>query len=353
MNLTIENNIKKFRSEEYNYNFNLENGHSERWGKNINDNPEYCKYSPEIVDLEISYGDTCQVKCNFCYKGNGVGGTGTNMSLETFKTIFEKFPKVDNEFIVQQVALGITSIAANPEFFDICNYLKKNNVIPNVTINGADPLTDIEINKLVKTMGAMAISINKHNFEKGYDLIDKIIKAGGKQINIHYVVSSESYDFAFKLCNDKLTDNRLKNVNAIVFLSLKPKNRGEKLVLLPEEKFKKIIRFCLDNDISFGADSCSAHKVLRSFNVKEYFNLKDLIDPCECTKFSFYCNAEGKYFPCSFLEGEKNDIWEEGIDMLKVTNFIEDVWRHPSTKKFGENVNNTNNCGNNCCHFKI
>lgn len=289
-----------------------------------------------------------------CYKGNGTGGEGVNMSLDTFKTIFQKLPKIDGEFVVTQVALGITSIAAHAEFFDICDFLRSNKVIPNVTINGSDPLTDDEVNRLVKTMGAMAISINKWNFEKGYNLIDRIIKAGGKQINIHYVVSKESIEFAYKLALAKLQDDRLKDVNAIVWLSLKPKNRGEKIALLPETEFNKLIRFCLDNNIPFGADSCSAHKVLRSFSEKEYPMLSQYIEPCEAGgKFSFYCSADGFYFPCSFLEGEDRDIWKTGINMMKINNFIEEVWTNPSTKAFGESVTRTNKCGGNCCHFTI
>ncbi len=351
--LVIENGIKKFRSKDYNYNFDLTTGFSQVWGKSYEDDPDFAPYSPEIADIEVSYGDTCSVRCNFCYKGNSVGGEGVNMSLETFKTIFEKFPRIDGEFVLQQVALGITSIAAHPEFFGICDYLRSNNVIPNVTINGADPLTDAEIERLVRTMGAMAISINKWNSDKGYNLIDRIIKAGGKQINVHYVVSKQSYEFAFKLCDAKLQDKRLEPVNALVFLSLKPKNRGQDLELLPEEDFHKIIRYCLDKNIPFGADSCSAHKVLRSFNEEEYPKLKNYIEDCEASKKSFYISADGKHYPCSFLEDEKRDIWETGIDMLKVNDFIKDVWEHKSVLLFRDGVNETNKKCGNCSHFTI
>lgn len=264
--------------------------------------------------------------------------------------------KKSHQYILLQVALGITSIAAHPEFFDICDYLRSNNVVPNVTINGSDPLTDVEIDRLVKTMGAMAISINMWNFEKGYDLIDKIIKAGGKQINVHYVVSQQSYEFAYKLCDAKLKDKRLEKVNALVFLSLKPKNRGEKLAMLPEKDFHKLIQYCLTNNIPFGADSCSAHKVLRSFTVEQYPILKQYIEPCEASKFSFYINADGKHYPCSFLEDEKRDIWEQGIDLFEVTDFVKDVWEHKSVLKFRDDVNETNldkNGCSNCCHFEL
>jgi radical SAM protein with 4Fe4S-binding SPASM domain len=351
--LFIEDGVKKFRSPDYNYNFRLSDGFFQRWGSTIDEDPDFSPYSPEIADIEISYGDTCRIKCPFCYKGNGIGGEGTNMSLETFKSIFEKFPKINGQFILTQVALGITSITENKDFFPICDYLRNNSVIPNVTINGADPLTDEEISRLVKTVGAMAISISEFNYKKGYDLINRIIQAGGQQINIHYVVSKQSYKFVFTLLNDRMSNPLLKGINAIVFLSLKPKNRGQDLDVLPEEDFHKIIRYCLDNSIAFGADSCSAHKVLRSFTPEEFKKLKDYIEPCEASKFSFYINADGKHYPCSFLEDEPRDIWPLGIYMGTVIDFVKEIWNHPSVLSFRDSVNITNKNCNNCCHFKI
>lgn len=93
--LTIENGIKKFRSKSYNYNFRISDGYFMRWGATVEEDPEHSPFSPEIADIEISYGDTCSIRCNFCYKGNGTGGDGVNMSLERFKTLFEKFPKME------------------------------------------------------------------------------------------------------------------------------------------------------------------------------------------------------------------------------------------------------------------
>jgi hypothetical protein len=58
-----------------------------------------------------------------------------------------------------------------------------------------------------------------------------------------------------------------------------------------------------------------------------------MAEPCESFgMFSCYINVEGKYFPCSFSEGE--DDWKEGIDLLTCTDFIKQIWYHPLVNKY-------------------
>jgi intein/homing endonuclease len=64
--LVIENGIKKFRSKDYNYNFNISNGYFERWGKTREDDPTWSPYGCEIMDIEISDGESCPMTCAFC-----------------------------------------------------------------------------------------------------------------------------------------------------------------------------------------------------------------------------------------------------------------------------------------------
>ena len=164
VSLTIKDGIKQFRSTDYNYNFDLHTGKFERWGKtkDIKDDPEFSPYGPEIADIEISAsglnGGGCVINCPMCYKGNNSKpGTPDNMSLETFKSILSKFPQYNGIFYICQIAYGITSIGASPEIFDIFQHCRDNQIVPNVTINGSDPLTDEQISKLVNLCGAMAI----------------------------------------------------------------------------------------------------------------------------------------------------------------------------------------------------
>jgi GTPase involved in cell partitioning and DNA repair len=78
-----------------------------RWGKTKEDDPPYCPYGPEILDLEISSvvvdkpqpneniiiteGGCTGIGCkNFCYKSNGNGKFTVHMSLEAVKKIINK-----------------------------------------------------------------------------------------------------------------------------------------------------------------------------------------------------------------------------------------------------------------------
>ncbi|NQU83286.1 MAG: hypothetical protein HQ536_01100 [Parcubacteria group bacterium] len=99
------NKIKRFRSEAYNYDFNRQTGFFARWGKTHEDDPERGPF-PEILDIEIS--TICSgpngKNCKFCYKTNTP--KGKNMTIETFKKLFEKFPKK-----LTQIACGIGDIS--------------------------------------------------------------------------------------------------------------------------------------------------------------------------------------------------------------------------------------------------
>lgn len=325
--IAVNEHFKVLRSEDYNYDFSLDTGEFRRWGKTPDDDPKWSPFGPEIMDIEISDGNSCPMTCAFCYKGNKKGdGAGTHMSLETFKQIFATLPKT-----VTQIAYGITSISAHPQLFEIFEFSRANGVIPNVTINGADPLTDEQVSRLVRVTGAMAVSINKTNSDSGFNLINKLTSAGATQINIHYVISKQTIGFAYDVCNAIKSDPRLSKMNAIVFLGLKPKNRGQAFDILPTPEYIKLVNHCLENEIRFGFDSCSAPKFDKAIEISSLDQaMKKRLLQCseryESGLFSAYVDCYGKYWHCSF--GEGMDI-AYGIDVTKVKNFTEEVWLSP------------------------
>ena len=347
MKLTINNGVKSFRSADYNYDFSLKNGFFRRWGQTFEDDPETSPYGPEIADIEISAGESCPMSCPFCYKGNrkGDASKSTHMSLETFSNVLAKFPKYDGHFFTTQIAFGITSIGAHPELFGIFRHCRKNNIIPNVTINGADPLTDEQIKTLVELTGAMAISINSSIKDKGYELISKLIAAGARQLNIHFVVSRQSIKFAYELCDDLKNNPLLKGINAVVFLGLKPKNRGQAFDVLPTDEFIKLVEYALENNIRFGFDSCSAPKFQSavdkstSMTLAIKHQLMECAERCESSLFSAYMDADGHYWHCSF--GEGMDI-ANGIDMKNVKDFMTEVWNSEKTKQWRNRLSELN-----------
>lgn len=328
-----ERDSKAVLSPNYNYYFNKETGFFIRCGKTASDDPEYAPFGPEIADIEVS--TICTgingVPCAFCYKGNT--GRGENMSIETYTKVLDKYPKV-----LTQVALGIGDIDSNPDLWKIMEYTRLNGVVPNVTINGWN-LTDDNSQKLKELCGAVAVSCYEPH-DVCYDAVKKLTDLGMEQINIHFMLSAETYDRALKLLEDCKTDPRLAKLRAIVFLSLKKKGRAKTAFnTLESNKYQYLVNKALDENISIGFDSCGAYKFFKSIQgTSREAKLLPFIEPCESTLFSSYVNVKGEFFPCSFIEDE---IGFKPIDIPSCRDFLKDVWYHPDTESFRNTLINT------------
>lgn len=312
--------IKAFRSENYNFNFNKENGYFVRWGKTMEDDPLFSEFGPEIADIEVS--TQCHQGCPECYKSNTANGE--NMSLETFKKLFSKLPKT-----VCQVAFGIGSIDANEDLIKIFEYCREQEVVPNVTINGAR-MTPYYYDELARLCGAVAVS----NYgEQCYEAVKELTDRGMTQVNIHQILSLESLSQCYKVISDKKTDPRLAKLNAIVFLSLKPKGeRNCSHIITDRQLYVDLIKYAVDEKVAFGFDSCFApifENVAKDiFPANDLEKILQLCEPCESFgMFSSYFDVKGHFYPCSFCSGTKD--WETGIDVLEVEDFLKDVWNSP------------------------
>lgn len=316
--------MKIFKSSYYNYSFDPKTGVFMRWGRHIREDAVIAP-APEIADIEIS--TVCNglgTPCKFCYKSNTK--VGRNMNFDTFKKVFDKFPKS-----LTQIAFGIGDLKANEDIFRIFEYCRVNEVVPNATINGFN-LTRVDAEILAKLCGAVAVS--RYNpKDVCYDAVKMLTDFGMKQVNIHQLVAAETMQNCMDTISDIKTDARLGSLNAIVFLSLKPKGTRNTLVTAEQEDYKRLIDTCLERDIHFGFDSCAAHNFLKAVRgTKREKEFRVLTEPCESSLFSCYINVEGKYFPCSFSEGTGN--WKEGLDVVDCKDFIEDIWNHPKTLRF-------------------
>ena len=343
MKLLENDEFKAVKSKKYNYFFNKKTGFFARWGETKEDDPIMAP-SCEILDLEISAGNVgtkeeiCKGFCKFCYKSNNEGSEPIyNMTFEEFKTIFHK---VNKEGLLSQIAFGIMNISTNPDFFKMMEYSRKNGVIPNYTCHGLD-VTDEIAKKTSELCGAVAVSIV--NKEKTYDAIKRFsIDYRMKQTNLHFMLSNLTYDNAFNVIDDMVSDPRLKNMNAIVFLQYKHKNKkSPHKSIVDVEKYTKLINYCDEKKINYGFDSCSANLYIES--IKDKKNSKELeisADPCESFLMSAYISCKGISYPCSFVEGI-----EEGIDVLHCNDFIKDVWNNEKSIKWRKKLlKNNRNC---------
>lgn len=330
---------KLYRSDEANYDFNKRDGVALMWGRTVNDDP--VKFpSPNILDLEITTkceglheivnGRVVKKLCPYCYKANGY--EGENMSFETFKKIMDILPKS-----IQQIAFGADStLKSNPDIWKMMEYCRSVGIIPNVTL--AQILDDETADNLAKYCGAVALS-DHGDFDIMANAVKMLTDRGMKQVNIHVVLSQETFDSVMNVFEKRLTDPRLEKLNAIVCLSLKQKGRGESFHTLTQDQFNAIVKFAFDNNISMGFDTCSACKVFNIFKDDE--NIRRSIECCESTLSSCYIGHNGEYFPCSFTEGTPG--WESGINVLDCKDsaeFVEKVWNNPRTEEFRQKLLN-------------
>lgn len=374
------NRVVKAKDGSFNMMFRKSDGLTAKWGRTMDDDPTHCPWGNEIADIEIttacrgirgidkatgktSVSDCDRRVCDFCYKSNQPNGS--YMSFDTFKVIFDK---MNQPRTMTQIAFGVDAeCRTNPDVWKIMDYSLENGVTPNVTVADIDHET---AENIVKRCGACAVSCYERNKNCCYDSIKLLTDEAKKQgrdsfkVNMHLLVSHETEKFVFEVLNDRLNDERLKDMGAIVLLSLKQKGRGKAFSKMDDEVYKKVIFFLQDNSIPYGSDSCGANRLMAS--LKEYYKGKEngeeqykrvlgCVEPCESTKFSIFVNVKGEVFPCSFMEKEQG--WEKGIDLTndKYKNYTTQVWNHPRLLEWRQMSMRCCDCDGKCkCpHYEI
>ena len=329
--------------------FNKLSGFNLRFGTTLDQDPELCELGPEIADIEIVTGSCPKVNsenCRWCYKNN-TSAPGKIMTLDEFKTVIESFPKN-----LSQVALGITGVKSNPYLEDILLYLKSQGIIGNLTLTGAD-MDDRLCNILASNCGAVAVSCYDKAKDLCYKTIKKLhdvaIKKYGRHmsVNMHIVIA----DFSIQHVMDVLSDIKSRKVDglkSVVMLHAKPVGRAKNLdCSLSEENLTKVIQYCLDNDISFGFDSCNGYNVQKILDKLRHSELCSVIEPCESGRLSIYVNVDGKITPCSFVE---HTFEKDAIDLLKGNIKVNEIW---TTNSMLNSFRNCSKCSKSCPIFKL
>jgi len=324
---------KKFRSQNYNYDFRISDGIFVRWGKTMetNDDPAMSPFGPEILDLEIT--DICcgvdGKLCQYCYKSNTPNGR--NMSIETFRAVVEK---INYNSQLTQVAFGLGSTASeNPDLWAMCDFLRENDIVPNGTVAQLD---DYHARMIAGRFGGCAVSYHGSS-DILIDTIQKLAYWKNKsdnqltQINIHFMIAEETYIEALKLFELVKIDKRFDSINAIVLLGLKQCGRAKNaFTRLSDAKFENLIKTAFTRNIGLGFDSCQANKfsmiitkmACEKLIKRESLNIfHQILEPCEGSCFSAYSNVDGIYYHCSFMEqsGKLN-----GFNLL--TGCFRDYW---------------------------
>jgi hypothetical protein len=207
-------------------------------------------------------------------------------------------------------------------------------------MSGID-LTPEIADEIAPLIGACAVSVYQRDKNIAYNAIKMMLDKGVNQTNIHLFVSEETLDFVYEVLNDIRTDERLVNLNAVVFLGVKGKGRAKGIFhTLTKDKFAKIIEYCMEFQIPHGFDSCSAPKYVQTvlnMDIEEdkKQRMLEAAESCESFgMFSAYVNVYGEYFPCSFCEGEVG--WETGLNVLECEDFTKDIWFSEKVNKWRE-----------------
>jgi hypothetical protein len=289
----------------YNCFFNKLSGYNVRFGTEVDEDPDCCELGPEILDLEISVGGCVPVKgttnCKYCYKNN-TSAAPTNMTLEKFQQIISTFP-----INLSQIAFGITGLNTNPDLPAMLKICREVGIVPNLTTVGADMDGAIK-DALCKYCGAVAVSCYTGAKELCYKTIKDLhdyAKSEYKRdmhINMHIVVSKDNMPHVREVLAD-IAAKKVDGLRSVVFLRIKPCGRAKNMdCIVPKSIYEELVEYCIDNDISFGFDSCSATPVIEVLTGIGRADLCSSCEPCESSKLSSYINVKGEYWSCSFAE---------------------------------------------------
>lgn len=319
-------------NEERSYNcfFSKLSGFNCRFGLTVEDDPVCCELGFEILDLEISQNGCVPVpgstNCRYCYKNN-TNAKPTNMTFDTFKQIVDSCAHN-----LTQIAFGITGLKTNPDMEKMFKYCREIGVIPNVTTVGAD-LDDSMLDVLTKWCGAVAVSCYTGAKQLCYDNIKKIHDYAMEKykrdmhVNMHIVVSKDNMSHLKEVLAD-IAAGKVPGLRSVVLLRIKPRGRAANMdCVVTSDMYREIITYCLDNNISFGFDSCSAkavEKVLCEIGKSE---LTNCCESCESSRLSAYINVNGEYWNCSFCEGN-SDVMATPINVLNFERAF-DWWNLP------------------------
>ena len=327
-------NFKLTFCEDHSYNcfFSKTTGLNIRFGKEVEEDVEYCELGPEILDLEISVGGCPPVSgssnCKYCYKNN-TNRAPKNMSFETFKKIVDSFP-----VNLSQIAFGITGLKTNPDLPKMFSYCREIGIIPNVTTVGVD-MDDEILDVLCEKCGAVAVSCYTGAKELCYKTIKQIHDYAKSKynrdmhVNMHIVVSKDNMPHVRDVLKD-IAYKKVDGLKSIVLLRIKPCGRAKIMdCTVTKDMYKELVTFCLSNNISFGFDSCSATPVMEVLKELGKDELCGCCEPCESSKLSSYISVKGEYWSCSFAER---------TDFIKPINVLDyksatDWWNSDEVKK--------------------
>ena len=213
--------VNQYPTQTYSTIFNQRSGLLIRSDDEFGNDPFWCSYGPELIDISIT--NWCDKGCSFCYKKSS--RTGTHLSLDAYKSVLQQAAQMR----VLQVALGGGNPNQHPDFCEILRLTRDEyNIIPSYTTNGRGLSEDV-LTATKKYCGAVAVSVYEP-YDEAFFAIQKLLDYGIKT-NVHFLLSSKSIKTAIDWLHN--LPSALEGINAIIFLNYKPvgRNLNEELLV--------------------------------------------------------------------------------------------------------------------------
>ena len=328
-------------SAEYNFIGDTETGVTMRWGAAVDQDPVLAPW-PELADISIS--NHCSKNCNFCYRDSKPDNSF--LSVVDYEKILDGLtsPRWGSVF---QVALGGGEPLEHPDFVEIINQTWTRGIVANFTTNGR-AVTKTLAEKIAGKVGAVAISVTEME-EMPTDQV-KILADAGIKTNLHFILDNRSIDQATELLRGRF-NHLLDDVNAVIFLTFKPRGRGsESLCLRPGASLDQFVA-------QIGSDGCSVHIGFDACFVPILMSQTtidaDYVDSCECAFFSVYIDERMNVKPCSFAIGCRDSFSLRKYSMEEIwTRHFASYRKNISDHPCGENCAHSSTCHGECSYFE-
>ena len=182
------------------------------------------------TEVHFAITNRCSVGCDHCYMEAGQADDD-ELDTDTFKKALD----ILVEMKVFHIALGGGDALEREDLFEIAEYAREKEIVPNLTISGIN-ITD-DIARKMRIFGQVNVSVDgigchygifrgKDMFEYADKALDMLTKAG-VSTGINCVLGRGNFD----MLDDLFAYAADKKLNEIEFLRLKPSGRGRQLYM--------------------------------------------------------------------------------------------------------------------------
>ena len=269
------------------------------------------------TEVHFAITNKCSVGCPHCYMSAGEKDAG-QLDTDELKRALDILAEMN----VFHIALGGGEALERPDLFEIAEYARTKDLVPNLTISGIG-ITP-EIAQRMKIFGQVNVSIDgvgdAYSVFRGKDMFaiaDKaleLLTAADVAAGINCVVGRKNFD-----CISRLFEYaRQKNLNEIEFLRFKPSGRAGTLYEKERTTYKQNISLTpmlaeLSGKYGIAAKiDCSFVPMFCYHNPPMQLLESMATYGCEAGNVLWGMRSDGSVSGCSFLKSSGLSIFDFG-----------------------------------------